>query len=285
MHKNGKWAQQIIALQQADGSWGNFHTLSQATFSSPITTEQALCRLRILGMTLADEPIQRAIAYLEQCLLGKVEIPDRVEARADWPIFLETMFAANLQMWQPNHELLPPIVNKWSNVIECACSTGSFQQATFEECYREAFQQSGSTFCFKEVVNVYLVLLLSRSLTTETERRWLTHIIQAPRGLYYLNCPQPIIQLPETFTSRSTSRYLGMIELLLRYDQASVILEFLVPWLWQHEDLGWDLGSSAKDQRFFPLSDDWRTQARRKQDCTSRIEKILRCLNEKSKPS
>ena len=38
MHRNGKWAKQIIALQESDGKWGWFHSLSQF-YDSPITTE------------------------------------------------------------------------------------------------------------------------------------------------------------------------------------------------------------------------------------------------------
>lgn len=30
MHKNGKWANQIIEWQNADGSWGDYHSLAIA---------------------------------------------------------------------------------------------------------------------------------------------------------------------------------------------------------------------------------------------------------------
>jgi len=64
-----KWIQQIIDLQHDDGSWGCFHTLSQPTKKQLITTEQALRRLRILGLTKDDDPICRAIRYMEGCLI------------------------------------------------------------------------------------------------------------------------------------------------------------------------------------------------------------------------
>jgi len=44
MHKDTKWAKQIIAMQEEDGKWGSFHTLSVSS-GRPITTEQALRRL------------------------------------------------------------------------------------------------------------------------------------------------------------------------------------------------------------------------------------------------
>lgn len=53
MHKDGKWAKQIISLQEDDGKWGCFHSLSQV-YNSPLTTEQALRRLERLGYTLLN---------------------------------------------------------------------------------------------------------------------------------------------------------------------------------------------------------------------------------------
>ena len=47
MHKDGKWAKQLIGLQHPDGSWGRFHSLATHG-NSPVTTEQALRRLKIL---------------------------------------------------------------------------------------------------------------------------------------------------------------------------------------------------------------------------------------------
>lgn len=78
MHKDGKWAKQIIALQESDGKWGCFHSLSQF-YDASITTEQALRRLQYLGFTMEDECIQKAVSYMSDCLAGKKNIPDRRE--------------------------------------------------------------------------------------------------------------------------------------------------------------------------------------------------------------
>lgn len=40
MHKDSKWAKNIIALQEDDGKRGCFHSLSQF-YNAPLTTEQA----------------------------------------------------------------------------------------------------------------------------------------------------------------------------------------------------------------------------------------------------
>ena len=67
MHKDTKWAKQIIAMQEEDGKWGSFHTLSVSS-GRPITTEQALRRLERLGaeyMTGGGDAFYRKVGYGE----------------------------------------------------------------------------------------------------------------------------------------------------------------------------------------------------------------------------
>jgi hypothetical protein len=75
-YKDGKWAKKIISLQHDDGSWGYFHSLSNPIPQRPMTTEQALRRLDILGFTIDDKPIKNAVKYMNDCLIGKNKIPD-----------------------------------------------------------------------------------------------------------------------------------------------------------------------------------------------------------------
>ncbi len=58
-----------------------------------MTTEQALRRLQYLGFTAADDCIQKAISYMNDCLTGKKEIPDRKEKVQDWPVFSSLILA------------------------------------------------------------------------------------------------------------------------------------------------------------------------------------------------
>ena len=52
------WTKQIIEWQNADGNWGDFHSLA-VTSDSHITSEQALRRLEKSGYTIEDECIQK----------------------------------------------------------------------------------------------------------------------------------------------------------------------------------------------------------------------------------
>ena len=46
----------------------------------------------------------------------------------------------------------------------------------------------------------------------------------------------------------------------------------------QREDGSWDLGSTANDKIYLPLSDDWRKASTRIADCTHQITALLQNL-------
>ncbi len=70
-YKNGKWAAEIISLQNADGTWGDmFHSLCPPNKRYSLTTEQALRRLKILGFTIKDTSIRKAVDCMTSCLRG-----------------------------------------------------------------------------------------------------------------------------------------------------------------------------------------------------------------------
>ncbi len=84
MSYNNKWINQIIKLQKSDGSWGNFHTLGKPIKGQPISTEQALRRLWVLGLTDKDEPINHSLQYMKHVLDKRVTPPDRREKVMNW---------------------------------------------------------------------------------------------------------------------------------------------------------------------------------------------------------
>ncbi|MEA4889216.1 MAG: hypothetical protein VB070_07105 [Clostridiaceae bacterium] len=103
MHVCHKWIQQIVDLQHDDGSWGCFHSLSQPTKEQPMTTEQALRRLHILGLTKDDEPIARALAYMEHNL--KQPYPTVFhEKKHDSKTYGDLMLAAWIRLFDPDNE-------------------------------------------------------------------------------------------------------------------------------------------------------------------------------------
>jgi len=112
-YKNGKWAAEIIDSQKDDGSWGYFHSLAMPTSGKAITTEQAINRLRRLGFTKDDEPIQKALTYMRDCLANTSLLPDPREKRVDWDIFIELMLSAWIRKFTDDDPLANSIAKKW----------------------------------------------------------------------------------------------------------------------------------------------------------------------------
>jgi len=279
--KNSKWAAQIFELQHEDGSWGYYHSLSQPTKEQPMTTEQALRRLRILGFTADDEPICRALAYTERCLTGEISIPDRKEVKPDWPLFLNTMFAANISLFMPKHELAAAVASQWAEVIEKSFSKGIFEQALYDEAYKAVLHPKGMKIdYFKSFVNFYPLALLPHILLPETERRMLDYVLSYPEGIYYIGYTRSIINTPPVFASLETSRYFASLELISQFGAARKKLAFIVDWLDLNKDENgqWDFGAKANDGVYFPLSDSWRKADVRKADCTGRVNSLLHKL-------
>lgn len=279
MMENSRWAKEIISLQKPDGSWGYFHTLSNPTKSQPITTEQALRRLKILGLTENDEPIQRAIKYIESCLKREIDIPDRKEKFRDWEIFRSLMFATWIKIFSPQNQYALDVAKKWANIIENAFLYDAYNHIEYVKSFSEILGMKPHNDRSVDFVTFYQITILQGMLKPSTEEKVINYIINDDTGIYYIYGAK-IATLPKDFSSKEANRYLSAVELLSGYDKAKEPLGFVVEWLKsnKHNEGYWDLGPSAKDGINFPLSDSWRSVQSRRKDCTLRIERLIEKL-------
>ena len=273
MHKNGKWAQQIISLQDDDGKWGCFHSLSQF-YNAPITTEQALRRLERLGYTIEDPCIQKAISYMDDCLCGKKSIPDRREKVIDWDVFTSLILAAWIRRFTSDNPAAKKIAEEWSEIISTAFINGTYDHERYVSAYHAIMKPKGGKAI--GFTNFYPISLVSGSLEDKTELAVLDYVIHNDSGIYYIY-DRKIAVLPQAFTSKEASRYLAAVELLSKYKHAKEKLGFVIDWLNDNRnDNGrWDMGSRVNDKVYFPLSDDWRKSETREADCTERISSLI----------
>ena len=274
MHKDGKWARQLIALQKEDGSWGRFHSMDTCS-NDPVTTEQALARLRRLGFTIEETCIRRAVRYMDDCLNGHREIPDRREKLHNWDIFTALMLSARIREFTPDNPSANRAAATWANIITRAFSAGHYDHSLYIEAYADAFGMKPRGGRLVDFTAFYQISLLQDMLDAKTQNLLMDFMLAKPDGIYYiydrpLNAPPP-------FASIQASRYLGAIELLSGYRHAVGKLKFAADWLEanRNDRGGWDMGSSVRDNVYFPLSDDWRKRERREADCTERISKLL----------
>jgi len=273
MHRNGKWARQLIALQKADGSWGRFHSMS-VSGGDRFTTEQALSRLLRLGFSMEDHCIRRAVSYMDDCLCGRSEIPDPREKLHNWDIFTALMLSARIRQFTPDNPAANRVAEQWAGVIEHAFSSGSYDHDRYIAAYAEAFGMNPQGGRLVDFTSFYQLSLLQGALTPAAESALMDYVLSKPDGMYYIY-DHPLGQ-PPPFMSLAASRYMGAIEILSGYRCAPDRLDFAADWLEKNRsEAGWDMGRTARDGMYFPLSDDWRKAENRIADCTERVSRLL----------
>ncbi len=279
MYKDGKWAKEIIALQEEDGKWGCFHSLAQSC-GVPMTTEQALRRLERLGFTMEDECIRRAVSYMNGCLTGEMVIPDYREKFHDWNVFTALMLSVWIRRFTMDNKDANRVAENWAAVVSAGFADfGRFNQKRYEEAYRDILKPTHGTLL--GFGNFYHVSLLTGCLEDGIEEAFFDNILTG--GIYYIH-EHPITELPAEFESRMTSRYLAALELLAGYRCAAEKLDFAVQWLLANrgEDGMWDLGKNAGDKVYLPLSVHWRKAETRRADCTWRVMGFLSRIGEQN---
>ena len=281
MYKDGKWARKIIELQESDGKWGCFHSLSQF-YNAPMTTEQAMRRLEQLGYTIEDDCIQKAVAYMDECLTGKKTIPDRQEKVHDWNIFTSMILATWIRRFTLENPSANKIANQWADVISYAFEDRVYNHSKYVSAYYEILGMKPNGGRLIDFMNFYPISMLSNCLDEKTEIALMEYALNKEGGIYYIYDKQLSI-VPVCFESREASRYLGAIELLSKYRHAKDKLRFVTEWLIANKNANgkWDMSKIVNDKVYFPLSDDWRKKETREADCTERIENLLKELLEK----
>ena len=275
MYKNSKWARQIISLQDSDGKWGYFHTLF-CDSQSPYTTEKALKRLEILGYTIEDDCIQKAVSYMNDCLLGVKQIPDKQEKLADWNVFTSLMLATWIRRFTKDNPVANSVAKKWADIITIAFENEEYNHQKYINAYLDVWGTKPQGGRLIDFVQFYIVSIINGYLDKETESKMLKYIVNKSDGIYY-TYDKCIRTLPNNFASKNASLYLGGIELIAEYEIAKYQLQFVVEWIENNKGQNgkWDMGKEVKDSLYFPLSNDWRKSDIREFDCTNRISKLL----------
>ena len=287
MYKDTKWAKEILAQQDENGLWGNFHTLSKPS-KAPITTEQALRRLYVLGFDINDEAIARTVTYMSDCLKGRKQMPDRREKMHNWDIFTELMLAVWIRKFTLADRSANRVAGKWADIITRAFSSGSFSHEDCALAYTEFFVEPPRGGRLVDFVTFYQLSLLPGMLNERTERLMMDYVLHYDKGIYYVfsrpSGDSRICNVPETFASREAGRYLAALELLAEYRNSIDMLHFASKWLYanQREEGNWDMGSEVKDGIYFPLSDNWKKKENRIADCTWRIRRLLDKLEDRN---
>jgi hypothetical protein len=265
-------------LQHDDGSWGYFHSLSVPTPKQPMTTEQALRRLEILGFTINDVPIQKTVKYLHNCLIGKESIPDWTEKGSDWKTYCDLMISTWIKRFTIDDKTANDIANKWAETINSTFADKQFNQSAYDSAYNRVFRPEKGKRIWG-FTNFYGVSILANNIDVEIEPMFFEYILNFPIGIYYFHYKKSAKILPELFQSKETCDYIRVVYLLTEYKNKKCKdqMLYIKKWLSQNKlnDHEWDLGVNSKDNILLPLSDSWRRDEDRMKDCTFVINKIM----------
>ena len=283
--KEGKWAKEIMESQHDDGSWGKiFHTLSNPVSKQPLTTEQALRRLDILGFTIDDKPIKKAVKYMNDCLTGKNHIPDREEkTHTPWKKYIELMLSTWIKIFTKDNEIANSVAQNWCEIINGTFAKGYYDHDLYVHKFEDflGLKINPRAPRWNDFVSFYTASLLTNELDKKIESQYFKYVLEHDAGVYYVY-PKKLAEVPDIFCSKNTSYYLRAIELLAKYDnpECKKQLKFIIKWLKENmtKDNKWDMGKEAKDGILFPLSDYWKTEENRVKDCTYRIRKLLESI-------
>jgi hypothetical protein len=246
----------------------------------PITTGQALRRLSILGYTIDDLPIKKAIQYMNDCLSGKNNVPDRFDKVHDSNVFNEMMLAGWIRYFTDENKNANKVSKKWGEIIDYTFYDGEYDHNHYTKKYIEIFKNIPKGPRLIDFLTFYQVVLLANSLDKNIEPIFFKYILNHNVGIYYIYGGK-ITKTPDLFKSKETNSYLGAIELLTKYNspKSKGQLNFVKQWLEKEkEQNGWDLGKDSKDSINLPLSDSWKSDENRIKDCTYRIEKLLKSI-------
>lgn len=276
MFKDSLDAKKIIAAQDENGLWGNFHSLAEPT-NKPYTTEQALRRLEILGYTKFDLPIKRTIDFMEACLRRNAIMPDRREESHNWDIFMELMLATWIRRFSNDSDCAKEIALKWAHIVSMGFKDGKLNPEEYNDAYQQIFGEKIYGGVFKDCANFYHVSLLKGMLEPQIEMNFIDYILNHPQGIYYLGYNKKLKELPDKFDSKQTVKFIASIKLLQEYDYGMSQLGYVERWLNKHKASAstWELSSNVKDKIYLPLSESWRKKERRINDCTYFINEIV----------
>lgn len=272
---SSKLVKKITDQQLEDGSWDRFHTLSSDSVTN-ISTENALRRLLILGLDKYDEPVRKAFFYMERYLKREIDFRDRKEKLSDWNEITDLFAAAWMLEIDPSSEIAGRVADKWAALIIQSFSGETFNYQQYSKAFMDIFKVKPGKRVW-DIESFHIAVILKDRIPLEVEEKYISYILGNDKGLYYISGRKKLTDLPESFMSRETNRFLFAHTLLSRYSSYKSKCFFVEKWLQENqgEDGLWDLGSASRDNVFLPYSESWRKGLNRNVDSTLFIQKYL----------
>lgn len=261
------WVKELAQEQQADGSWGRFHSMDSTLKACFPTSETAIRRALALGLDKDTPVLKKAVRFMEKVLTGKSVWSDRVEKSEGWPIGVETITAGTLAQAEPFHPAILKSWAYWVQIAERSFLTRKYDPKAEWQAHKE-LRGIGIIYLRSRYA---LTLLSAQKLPPSLDRLIVDWIWNHPEGIGYLGAdmkhPQPV----------HIFNWLESLEILSAFQNCRDMMAQAMDWLWQQRnpDGLWDFGSKVSKSLYFPLSDDWRKTGNRSIDHSTRVLALL----------
>ncbi|MHA2280690.1 MAG: hypothetical protein ACXAC5_07550 [Promethearchaeota archaeon] len=275
-----KLVQDVLGEQQNNGTWGRFHSQNTKIKQKYPTTESALHRCAVIGLTKDDPPIKVAIDYMEKVLLGKFVWEDWREKSEEWDAAVAVITASTLAEWCPDHPLVLPIRTLWQKIVEESFVNSQYQPF-LEVAAQRKYHQISSDFYY--IGSQYAVRLLSlgkkeinSKISPEIEGEYVKWLWNRKSGMGYVSSNR-LANLPVEVTYKAVKAKLKALDLLAGFSSTLTICQDFIQWLWKNREADglWNFGSKGTEKIELPLSENTKKKANRKIDYTVRILSIL----------
>jgi hypothetical protein len=272
-----RWILELENKRRADGSWGRFHS-AMKTKGNAITTEAAVERGLALGLEDSDQIFLATTNYLSGLLDGTVYFPDPPERNNRWATGKQLFAAATLARISSTLPILDKTWELWATIAEHTFASGRYNP---EAEIRAHQMLTGASVKDSYLVlnNRYqLALLGSRAakLPKAVEYALVDWVWHKDDGVGYLEVP--LANLPSRLTAGILDRLFTSLEILSYFPSWRRFANNVIDWLWKQRNSEgfWDFGPRASMSVYFPLSENWRTAEKRRNDWTTRVLALLR---------
>jgi hypothetical protein len=271
--QQSRWVRALKAAQEADGSWGRFHSQDTKRRTRFPTSEFAIMRGLALGLNKSDPVFRRATGYMRRVLRGQARWSDRYEKHEHFVIAVRLFTAAFLALIDPNDTALDAVWADWYEILRGACASDVYEV----EAERRASlallgtDVSGGVVGLRSVHTVRLLGAKSHQIPPAVQRAWLAHLWSEPTGLKYVETD--LAGHPEDIEDRALGQWLLALETVAALEAWTEYGGDAIAWLWQQRgaDGLWDFGPRHPRSASLPLSESWRKRGTRAIDCTTRL--------------
>lgn len=270
--ESSKWIAILLESQQADGTWGRFHTQDTTAKQPFATTENAIRHALNCGLDKDSPVLQKVQAAILDYMSKKTCWPDPPEKHDNplaWFEWVPQFSAAVLAEIDQFHPRLDEFWQTWAEAVKESFQSGSYDRQTeITALNRLMACRMKNPVPFHYKYPLQILSATANRLPADLERKLLDYVLDSPAGIYYTSdmTGGPIRRLPAVQAKGFYSRCQAH-RLLSRFPLWKEMAQDAASWIWaQRSPEGfWDLGDKIARRPFtsFPLSESWKRRENR----------------------